>query len=770
MGRILSFLKHAAAREELPRDWTNSEIAEFYRVEHALSAANIAIETDRGITDEGDPWFVFCRRDGEVIVHIARYDGQYHLFSPALPRPLEGASIPALTRAFLSAAPVAPKNAYGSRVVPHPSALLGLLVVSIFFSIDYLTGHAGRAEAAVATPPAPSAKAVYVQAIVTEMVGAMNGPEADEVAQLSLYAAQAALSFIEAGVGAGQPQVASIADEEAFAAPEAEGVNAVRPDDAASSPSLSASETAETVTPARSLATPFVRGSVSAPDSSAIAASQLDAPSASTASAIGPETTGASLGAGPNSLSAAVATSQPIVIVASSETKVVDLSGANATSEIRLSGDGSIVLTGLSGSASEIIDIVAGSHVALALDYGAAAGTVAQTLKLAGGSSVDLTAVSASRATAADVTVDSAGAAPNTLTVSDAAAQSAPLHLTIVGTENFVVNESASVLRSSSLDAAALRGNLTVGIDLSDSSSPTTLVGSSDFVVNANGMVELIHVPDNASIQVAIDLRALVLQFDPGAATKSVTIDLASVSGPSASVEVGFAEASGASTLDIAAGGAEDHIGALVDTSLATLEIQGAGSLRIGSLLGIGSAQSQNLTIDAGQLGGGLDIDLSEIADTAAGGRQITVIGGHGDNVVTEGNAAIALTIEAGSGQDRFNIADGAQAVTIKGWRMGDVLTVGGGQTADVVIDATHVSAASQAAINAAPLTAAADRAAALAGASVPHQAVLFVHDSNYYVFVGASGDHEFEAATDALVHIVGTVNSAVLHQAIYST
>ncbi|MGO9744471.1 MAG: hypothetical protein ACLPN5_23705, partial [Roseiarcus sp.] len=89
---------------------------------------------------------------------------------------------------------------------------------------------------------------------------------------------------------------------------------------------------------------------------------------------------------------------------------------------------------------------------------------------------------------------------------------------------------------------------------------------------------------------------------------------------------------------------------------------------------------------------------------------------------------------------------------------------------ADVVIDATHVSAASQAAINAAPLTAAANMAAALAGASVPHQAVLFVHDGHNYVFVDANGDHQFEAATDALVHIVGTVNSAVLHQAIYST
>ena len=61
----VSFFNFTAASRS--RDWTQQELAEFYRVEASLVRANIEIETDRGRSDEGDPWFVFCnaryRRD-----------------------------------------------------------------------------------------------------------------------------------------------------------------------------------------------------------------------------------------------------------------------------------------------------------------------------------------------------------------------------------------------------------------------------------------------------------------------------------------------------------------------------------------------------------------------------------------------------------------------------------------------------------------------------------------------------------------------------------
>ena len=71
--------------------WTNAELAELYRVQHALVQARIAVEVEHGVTDEGDPWFIFCRPSGEVIVHATRYDGVYRLYSPALPQPRRAA-------------------------------------------------------------------------------------------------------------------------------------------------------------------------------------------------------------------------------------------------------------------------------------------------------------------------------------------------------------------------------------------------------------------------------------------------------------------------------------------------------------------------------------------------------------------------------------------------------------------------------------------------------------------------------------------------------
>ena len=72
-SQVLSFLR----RSVHSTDWTREELAELYRIEHALVQANIRLETDRGLSDEGDPWFVFCRADGEILVHISRFDGQY---------------------------------------------------------------------------------------------------------------------------------------------------------------------------------------------------------------------------------------------------------------------------------------------------------------------------------------------------------------------------------------------------------------------------------------------------------------------------------------------------------------------------------------------------------------------------------------------------------------------------------------------------------------------------------------------------------------------
>lgn len=123
-------------RNRLKRDWSNQDIAELYRVEASLVQAGLRIDTERGLADEGDPWFVFCHSDsGEVIAHFARIDGQYVIASPALPKTLSGFDLRAIVQHFVAENPVSlPSSDSGRRdnVVFHPAALLTIFVATIF--------------------------------------------------------------------------------------------------------------------------------------------------------------------------------------------------------------------------------------------------------------------------------------------------------------------------------------------------------------------------------------------------------------------------------------------------------------------------------------------------------------------------------------------------------------------------------------------------------------------------------------------------------------
>src|SRR5215217_3640168 len=102
-AQVVSFLRRA---RPLSRDWSQDELAEFYRVESALLQAGMRIETDRGLTDEGDPWFAFCRADdGETFIHFARIDGRYIIAGPAYEGVAQGYDFPELVRDLISRHP-----------------------------------------------------------------------------------------------------------------------------------------------------------------------------------------------------------------------------------------------------------------------------------------------------------------------------------------------------------------------------------------------------------------------------------------------------------------------------------------------------------------------------------------------------------------------------------------------------------------------------------------------------------------------------------------
>ena len=131
------------------RDWSNQELAEFYRVEASLVRAAIPVEVDRGRSDEGDPWFVFCHAvTGDVIVHFALLDGTYVVASPALGSCARGRDFRALIEAQIESHPlVMPKSSGNTKLFIHPAALLIVLVTTCFFKLSQTSAVASELNA-----------------------------------------------------------------------------------------------------------------------------------------------------------------------------------------------------------------------------------------------------------------------------------------------------------------------------------------------------------------------------------------------------------------------------------------------------------------------------------------------------------------------------------------------------------------------------------------------------------------------------------------------
>lgn len=141
MSAVIPFARPAARSES----WSQQELAEFYRVEAALVRAGIGIASAHGVSDEGEPWFVFCRPDGDAIMHFARTDGSYLIASEVLDHPVRGSDFRALidqiARLHPNLLPI-PAVAVGTKLVVHPAALLAALVAAAALSLSSEDAHA----------------------------------------------------------------------------------------------------------------------------------------------------------------------------------------------------------------------------------------------------------------------------------------------------------------------------------------------------------------------------------------------------------------------------------------------------------------------------------------------------------------------------------------------------------------------------------------------------------------------------------------------------
>jgi len=84
------------------RGWSYHELGHFHRLVTILWNSGLSLETDRGVTDEGDPWFVFCDDDsGDVFAHFARISGKYVVCGPCLDGSLTGPVLRDLVERFV---------------------------------------------------------------------------------------------------------------------------------------------------------------------------------------------------------------------------------------------------------------------------------------------------------------------------------------------------------------------------------------------------------------------------------------------------------------------------------------------------------------------------------------------------------------------------------------------------------------------------------------------------------------------------------------------
>lgn len=129
---ILSIFGKPTSPEAPPRNWTTQEIAELYRVCEHLSQAGIRVLVDTGLSDENEPWAVFEQCEtGDVVVHIARIDGELIISNGVSGQVYRGASFRALTDQMLADAPLAlPRFNRDSNVVMHPRVVLTAFVAA----------------------------------------------------------------------------------------------------------------------------------------------------------------------------------------------------------------------------------------------------------------------------------------------------------------------------------------------------------------------------------------------------------------------------------------------------------------------------------------------------------------------------------------------------------------------------------------------------------------------------------------------------------------
>ena len=790
--------------------WTNDELAELYRVEHSLFQAGLAVETECGVSDEGDPWFVFCHGDGHVVVHAARIGSLYHLYCATLPAPLTGRSFGAIAKTFAEMIAKTQKAGLSGRVVAHPSALLSLLVAAAVLSVDAVLHNSAHASELSPAPqnhlsaPNPALKApnatfgpeladIFFSAVWRNPEGRGEREaiwQVVENAAVGLCVISEALSFAFPSVQSSGTELTQgvrpvpegaethdkLLDHPILA--DAVGTTSflATVTDAVASPTLAPSDL-QLAIDARKFLTleggAFLDegATYSAPDGmpaicgpgwiSALARPQDKTVNSSTTLSLNP------------------VDNANLDIPLTSQGKTIDLS-ADATASVQLivSGDGALTVT--HAAAAQSIEVSRGVKAELTLSYGGSPSIapVDQTLKLDGATDVSVNPIVAAPTQPVNLVVESDGGQENTLNLVPAGqGPSGDLNIQVTGFQDLALNESAATAGASKLDASSLTGNLALGIDFGNGANTVTdlSLGSANLVVTPQDSVAIEDLSaGNSQIELGIDLNTVVFGYNSQAATGSSTklsIVLGSIDAAPAPVTISSIYATEVTDLTVNSNNGDNVIHGLVDSVLTKLVLSGPTSVEIDSISGITANNVQNVVIDATTLAGTLILNASAIADTAVGGRLVEIATGSGQSIVSDTNPTESLGFTIGSGNALINIASGAERIAIAGLKSTDQVNVGSGAAVDLFTNGLVTLQPHQTAIDASvTLEDAAALAANFAESGAAHQALLFSYQGSAYVFVDAFGNHVFDPSADAIIKVIGVTSSTNLSGVFHSS
>lgn len=145
---VLPFLPRRASSR-----WQMNEIAECYRVIDILGGVGMAVTLEADVSDEGEPWLIFVREDSQdVIIHIARINGQVVAASTASDTLFRGRSMRDVLQRILQAQPfiLPASRPLGSddRLLMHPATMLVAVVATAFLASQQSPALAGDGEVA----------------------------------------------------------------------------------------------------------------------------------------------------------------------------------------------------------------------------------------------------------------------------------------------------------------------------------------------------------------------------------------------------------------------------------------------------------------------------------------------------------------------------------------------------------------------------------------------------------------------------------------------